>query len=336
MDWSRSYSSEWRVYRVNRATWADAEQIANVKSVGVTRTADGQLLESGSMDITGDFETDYYRIVMTAIQGNDIERVDVATLLFDVNGGTVNYHALHQNADGFSVLYPASKQIITTGSYAPAGVDGAEYAGDLLRTAVNAPVLVEGSFTLNDNVVHEIGASVLQAVWAVLNAGEFVIQIDGRGVVHIVPMPTEPSLILDNSRIRLLSNGINYTQDISEIPNRYIVIDGNKKVIVINDDQTSIVSSVQRGFYVDVIDQSPTPINGETMTAYAERKLRLLSVLEDARSYKREYAPGVNLYSIVRASIDGLEGDLRVTNQTLTCSHGVHVEEKTNREIQLW
>lgn len=321
---------------MNRATWADAEQIANVKSVGVTRTADGQLLESGSMDITGDFETDYYRIVMTAIQGNDIERVDVATLLFDVNGGTVNYHALHQNADGFSVLYPASKQIITTGSYAPAGVDGAEYAGDLLRTAVNAPVLVEGSFTLNDNVVHEIGASVLQAVWAVLNAGEFVIQIDGRGVVHIVPMPTEPSLILDNSRIRLLSNGINYTQDISEIPNRYIVIDGNKKVIVINDDQTSIVSSVQRGFYVDVIDQSPTPINGETMTAYAERKLRLLSVLEDARSYKREYAPGVNLYSIVRASIDGLEGDLRVTNQTLTCSHGVHVEEKTNREIQLW
>lgn len=336
MDWSQSYSSEWRVFRVNRATWADAEQVENIQSVNVTRTADGSLLESGSMDITGDFETDYYRIVMTAIQGDDVQRVDVATLLFDVNGGDVNYGTTDQNADGFSVLYPAAKQLITTGAYAPAGVDGAAYVAQILTDAVNAPVHVEGSFTLNENIVHEIGSSILECAWDVLNAGDFIIQIDGRGEIHIIPKPTEPALVIDNMNIRYLTHGIKYTRDISEIPNRYICILGNQKITAVNDDPNSIVSTVKRGFYVDEIDESPKPVNGETIYDYAERRLRQLSVLKDERSYTREYVPDVNLYSIIRASIDGLEGDLRVTDQSLTCSHGISVQESTNREVSLW
>jgi len=336
MDWSSSYSSEWRIYRVNRDTWEDAEQIDNVQSVNITRTADGDLLESGSMDITGDFTADYYRIVMTAIQSDDVERVDVATLLFDANGGDYNHGTISQNADGFSVLYPASKRLINTGAYAPAGVNGAAYAGNLLQSAVNAPVMVEGSFILDENVIHEIGSSVLESVWSVLNAGDFIIQIDGRGIIHILPKPTEPALTIDNTNIRYLSHGINYTRDISEIPNRYICIIGNERITIVNDDPNSVVSTVNRGFYVDEIDQSPTPINGETINAYAERQLKSLSKLQDERSYTREYVPGVSLYSIIRASIDGLEGDLRVTDQSLTCSHGISISEKANREIQLW
>lgn len=336
MDWSKSYSSQWRVFRVNNDTWEDADQVDNVQSVSVTRTADGDLLESAGMQITGDFEPGYYRIVMTAIQDDDVKRVDVATLLFNVNGGTVDYGTTQQDADGFSVLYPASKETVVTGAYAPAGVDGAAYAGGLLAGSVNAPVHVEGSFTLDDNVVHEIGSSVIEAVWAVLEAGGFVIQIDGRGEIHILPKPTTPAIEITSANARLLSNGIKYTRDISEIPNRYICIVGNSKEVVVNNDPASEVSSVRRGFYVDKIDEAPTPINGETLHEYAERRLKLLSVLEEERSYTREYAPGVNLYSIVRASIDGLEGDLRVTDQSLTCRNGIVVQEKTNREVQLW
>ena len=336
MEWPRSYSSEWRVFKVNRRTWADGQRLLGVESASVTRTADGNLLESGDMEITGEFDTDYYRIVMTANQGGEVLRVDVATLLFEINSGESNFGTEQNRPKGYSVLYPASRTAVLTGEYAPAGVDGAKYAAELLESAINAPVKVEGSFTLNEHIVHEPGTYILDAAWAVLNAGGYVIQIDGKGVVHIRPKPEEPSLVIDNARKGVMLNGIEYTSDISQIPNRYIVIDGNNKTLAVNDDPESPVSTVARGYYVDEIDTSPTPINGETIGEYARRNLKELSVLKIEHSYKREFAPNVFLYSLIRASIDGLYGDLRVISQSIECSHGIMVSEKVAEGITLW
>ena len=336
MDYSKSYTSTWRVFRVNRDTWADGAQLMKVDNVSISRTADGSVLESGSMELTGEFESDYYRIVMTANQGGELERVDVATMLFDVKGGKVDFGRTAHDVDGYSVLYPASTTAVTIGEYAPAGEDGARYAAELLRSAINAPVEVEGTFTLNDHIVHELGSSVIDAVWSVLDAGGFVIQIDGRGVVHIRPKPTEPSLIINNSSIGMLSNGIDMSANIGEIPNRYIVIDDSALVIATNDDPTSIVSTVNRGYFVDVVDTSPTPVNGKTLNEYAYDRLKELSVMKDERTYVREYAPDVYIYSLVRSSVSGLQGDLRVTSQSIDCANGIKVSERAAMEVALW
>ena len=336
MNWTRSYTSTWRVFKVNRKTWADGEMLKKVDSASVSRTADGRVLESGSLEVSGEFNTDYYRIVMTAEQGGEVERVDVATLLFEVNGGQIDFGRTVHSVDGFSVLHPAETTAITLGEYAPAGVDGVLYAKELLESVINAPVETEGSFTLNDHVVHELGSSVIDAVWAVLDAGGYIIQIDGRGVVHIRPKPKEPSLYITNSSIGLLNNGIDFTSDMSDIPNRYIVIDDSNVVIAENHDPESIVSTVSRGYFVDMVDTSPTPVNGKTLQEYANDRLKELSILREERSYVREYAPNVYLYSLVRASINGLEGDLRVTSQSVDCGNGITVNEKASKETALW
>lgn len=336
MDWTKSYTSTWRVFRVNRKTWADGEALRKVDSASISRTADGSVLESGSLELSGEFNTDYYRIVMTARQGGEVARVDVATLLFEIKGGQVDFGRTVSSVDGYSVLRPAETTAITIGGYAPAGVDGVQYAKELLESAINAPVETEGSFTLNDHIVHELGSSVIEAVWAVLNAGGYVIQIDGRGVVHIRPKPTEPSLNISKSNIRMLTNGIDFESDMSEIPNRYIVIDDNNVAIAENNDPASIVSTVSRGYFVDMVDTSPTPVNGKTLQEYAHDRLKELSILRDERTYVREYAPDVYLYSLVRASIDGLQGDLRVTSQSIDCGKGITVNEKAYKEIALW
>lgn len=337
MDWSRSYSAEWRVYRVNRDTWADGEQVLNVDSVSLTRTTSGNLLESGSMEITGSFDADYYRIAMIAEQDNVTERHNICTLLFDVKGGNLNYGTAVQNPNGYSVLYPASTTAVLAGQYAPAGVDGAQYAAQLLRSAINAPVVVEGSFTLNDHIVHEIGAGILDAVWAVLDAGDFIMQIDGNGVVHILPKPTQASLVLSNNSAMIIdNNGIGYIEDTSKIPNRYIVIDGNSETRVVNDDPNSIVSTVRRGYYVDEVDNSPTPVNGETYASYARRMLEQASTLKDERTYTREFHPDVYAYSIINASLADMIGDYRVTSQNLVCDNGITVTEKAVKEVKLW
>ena len=338
MDWSKSYTSTWRVFRVNRRTWADGEILKKVDGASISRTADGRMLESGSLEVSGKFETDYYRIVMTAEQGGELARVDVATLLFEVKGGAVDFGRTVHDIDGYSVLYPASTTAVTLGEYAPAGIDGAQYAKSLLESTINAPVEVDAgvSFTLNDHVVHELGSSVIDAVWAVLDAGGCIMQIDGRGVVHIRQKPTEPTLKINNASIGMLSNGIDFSADMSDIPNRYIVIDDDNVVIATNDDPNSIVSTVSRGFFVDAVDTSPTPVNGKTLEEYANDRLKELSVLKEEHTYTREYAEKVYLYSLVRASIDGLQGDLRVESQSISCSNGITVTEKASKETALW
>ena len=336
MDWTKSYSASWRIFRVNRQTWADGEMLKSVDDVSITRTADGSLLESGSLGITGNFQSDYYRIVMTATQGGEIERVDVATLLFEVVGGEVNYGRTAHNVDGHSVLYPASTTSITTGEFAPAGCDGAVYAKELLESAINAPVVADGSFMLNDHIVHELGSSILEAVWAVLDAGDFIMQIDGRGVVHILPKPENPSLVISNSNARVLRNGISFDSNVGSMPNRYIVISDGIVTSAVNSDAKSSISTVNRGYYVDVVDTSPTPVNSETYLEYADRKLRAMSVFKEPKSYTREYAPDVYPYSIVKASVNGLVGDLRVESQTINCDKGITVQEKASKETSLW
>ena len=195
---------------------------------------------------------------------------------------------------------------------------------------------MEGSFTLNEHIVHDVGACVLDAAWSVLDAGDFVMQIDGHGVVHILPKPTQPSLVLNSSNLNVLSNGVSYTADMSKIPNRYVVIDGNSVTTVVNDDPDSEVSTVRRGYYVDEVDESPTPVNGETYGSYARRMLHRESILKDEREYTREYAPNVYAYSIVSATIDGLQGNLRVESQNIECGNGITVQEKASREVELW
>ena len=184
--------------------------------------------------------------------------------------------------------------------------------------------------------MHEFGSSVLEAVWDVLNAGNFIIQIDGRGVVHIKPKPKDPVLILGSDNMRTLMNGVTYSTDISKIPNRYVVITENNKTVAVNNDPDSSVSVVSRGYCVDEVDESPEPINGETLPEYARRKLLEMSVVREEKNYTREYAPNVDLYCIVRGSIRGLEGDMRIESQTLECGTGITVTEKAVREVAVW
>lgn len=321
---------------MNRRTWAETGMVDNVDSVSVSRVADGNMLESGGLNVTGDFATDYYRIVMTAMQGGEVERVDVATLLFEVQKEDVDYGVSDYDVDGHSVLYPAEKTAVVTGEYAPAGSDGVLYAKNLLEGAINAPVEAEGSFILTDHVVHELGSSVLEAVWAVLDAGGYIMQIDGRGVVHMRPKPTDPALVLDNARADMLMAGISSDVDLSDIPNRYVVIDDANITVAVNDNPESIVSTVVRGYNVDYVDTSPVLVNTETRGEYANRKLEENSVYKTTSTYKREYAPNVFLYSIIRASINGLQGDFRVESQTLNCDNGIIVSEKVSKETKLW
>lgn len=345
IDWSAGYSSEWRVYRVATDTWADAEEIDGVTECRVERSGDGDAptLESGTLSVDmgplDEFAEGYVRIVMVAAQGAESERVDVATLLAQATGADVDRGVASTEVTCRSVLWPASVTLMESGSYAPMGADGVAWAADVLSGCVNAPVTSTGSFALEQHVVFDSGTSALAAAWQVLKAGGHTIQIGGDGTVTLLPLPTEPALELSWADARLLHPGVHRDLSLADVPNRYRAVEGSEEAVAVNDDPTSETSTVTRGWVHDApLDTSPLRVGGETLAAYCARRLEEESTVSDERSYGREWWPGVVPGSVVRGSLAtaGIDGDLRVMRQTVTCSHGLVVEETADREVRTW
>lgn len=344
IDWSKGYTSQWRVFEVDTSTWADGAIIPNITSAEVERdgTGDAPLLESGSircdMEPGAEFEERYIRIALTAYQETGYERVDVATLLATGVTGNTDYDRQDTEVTCRSVLYPAQAKAISTGSYCPKGINGAEWVAGELRKVCHAPVEVTGSFEVDTHIVFDVGMTVLECVWQVLDAGHFCIQIGGDGTIHVMPMPTKPQLTLDEASANLLLPEIQNEFDYSEVPNSYTAIEELQTATVQNTDPTSITSIPYRGYEVSVVDESPLRVNGESLEAYCAKMLEQMSTIPDSRTYSREYWPGVYPFSLVRGILSpaGIEGDYRVETQSLTCDMGIVVNERASKEVKLW
>lgn len=338
-DWRGGYSAEWSVERVNVSTWDDSGSLDGVLEVSVDRDCsdDVPLLETGSMRLdlgSSDFECQWCRVYMT-VEESGRERVPMATLLFEKVSSHAEKGVYLVEARGRSVLQPAADRKVPRGSYAPAGCDGAAYVGGLISECTPAPVSVEGSFTIVDDLVFDIGISYLEAAWKVLNAAGWCMQVDGRGGITVREKPTVPSLELSGANAGLLIPGVDDDFSIVDVPNRYYAVDDSEVAVASNEDEASEASYPNRGRWVDYVDTSPVPVNGESLEMYAARKLIEASTITRRFSYTREYWPGVFPFSIVRASLkdNGIEGDLRVISQQLSCGRGVTVSEVSGMEV---
>ena len=336
VDYSQSYNARWSLRAIDGSSWTPVGTVANIANFSVERdgTDNVPLLETGSVEIDMplgyEFESGWYQIAMMLDQGlSGNELVQVATLWFESVSGTITADRDTIKANGRSVLYPASTTVLERGEYVPKGVDGASYCANLLRGCTPAPVSVEGSFTVDDYYVFKDKESVLEAVWILLDAGGFCIQIDGDGTINIRQKPTRASLELGKAHAAMLGSSYDYTHDLSAIPNVYIAIDGDQTATAVNDDPESKTSTTRRGFKVTVVDTSPIRVNGETLQSYAERKLyEERTQVETVRVYNREYWPGVVPFSKVRwYEPDGMSQEQTVRSQTLTLGYGIVVKE---------
>lgn len=216
MDWTQGYTSRWRVDRVDPATWETCGTLYGVEEISVERdgTDEAPLLETASMTLTSAafdaFEPGWHRIVMDATQGLVGEAVDIATVWLEAGEGEYDKGYRRDKLEGRSVLHQASDYEVGDGQYAPKGADGAEFAASLLRSRIDAPVHVDGSFRLADHVVFDLGASIIAAAWAVLREGGFCLQVDGRGEVHVIPMPTAPALAIDRAGSCIVAPKVSY------------------------------------------------------------------------------------------------------------------------------
>ena len=343
IDWTRGYSvAAWRLFSVNRQTWADDAEVGGLVSASVNADSTDELVQRATLSVDVDvgrtLAPGYYRLAMTAEQGGETERVDVATVLCEAVGDAIDRGVSTLDVTGLSILYPASVQTLAAGSYVPMGVDGPSYVADMLRATINAPVEVIGSFTVDRHVVFSEQTSVLTAVRTVLDAGGFALTIDGRGTVTIAPKATTVALVLDNASARLLHPSISRRLDYSGVPNVYKVTYNGESAQATNDDGDSLTSTVTRGWVSKVEDTDPILVGGETLQSYADRMLEEKSTVSNTRTYTREWWPNVMVGSLVHGTIAsvGIDGIFRVDSQQLACGKGITVQEQSSREVRTW
>lgn len=361
IDWASGYTSEWRVMKVDQNSWGNSQELHGVNSVTINRDAtdDYPLLESASLTVdisaTEDLDNGWYRIEMLARQGTDYERVEIATVFLTSNSGTIAKGRKTISVDGYSVLKPAADKVLTIGKHAPKGVNAAEFVASLLAECTPAPVVVEGSFVLNDYYVFPIGTPYIEAIWTLLDAGGFVIQIHGDGEIHILKKPTEPNFTISDTNADVLRPSVDYQNSFSEVPNRYIVWNNGKTYTATNNQADSRTSVQNAGRIVDLFDPDPIFVNGETMEQYAKRRLYEESITTDKYSYEREFVPDIYPFSRIKISSaiydqptafaieqqpnstwapDEFTGDFVVLGQTINCGHGVTIAEKVGMEIE--
>ena len=220
MDWTKGYSSTFRVGRVDPVTWELTGEVGGVGEIEIDRdgTDDAPMLETASVKAVSmpsdEFEAGYLRIVMDAVQGTSSESVPVATLWFEGGRGRYDRGYREDELTGRSVLFGAADDQVGDGSYAPKGVNGARWCADLLSENIDAPVDVTGDgFELPESIVFDLDSSVLEAVWSVLRPNGWTMWIDGRGEVHLSSKPTSESLVLDWDGACILMPGTSYSED---------------------------------------------------------------------------------------------------------------------------
>lgn len=346
IDWARGYSAEFRLYEVDSNTWVSKNRVGGVASTTIERSCEGDApeLESASVEVdmnVGEMFTErMLRLSMVATQGSESQAVDVCTQTFVGTSGDTAMGRHVRTLRGLSVLHPAAcaKTWLSWRPYVNSGADATAAVAGMLRSCIMAPVTVEGSFALASAYVFDREESVLTSAWTILRAGGYRMRITGRGEVQIVPDATTPSLTLDRDGIRLLLPSITDSLDYTEVPNQYTAEEGTSLVTVTNDDKNSVVSTVARGYVVDAYDGSPQRLAGESLDAYAHRKLVEASTLADAREWEREWQTNVLPGDLIRANVsnEGLEGDFRVVRQSLRCGAGIVITERAEREVSLW
>ena len=333
IDFGQGYSSSFRLMRVDQATWADAGEVDGFSSASVERDRSNDLMESGSVTLLADGAPDsefYARIEMLADSGMTRERHAIATLLLSPGQCTATKGGVDVELVGRSVLAPANDRVLLAGTYAPLGCDGAAYAVSLLSECIAAPVEAAGSFRLSDHVVFARGTTYLEAAWMLLDKAGWAMTIGGDGRVTVCPMPSEPALVLGKANSRLLGPEIQIDDGASDLPNRVVVADPENDLVVESVDMTDNPTSYKTiGRFVDLYEESPTLVDGESLQAYANRRLVEETSVLGKRTYSREWWPDVHPFSLVRGSMAdvGLDGDMRVLSQSLEIGAGVYVSE---------
>lgn len=344
IDWSKGYTATYYMRVVDPITWRDPDPLAEpnraeIISGSITRNTDA-LRESASLETSAvqDQIEQWIRIWRDVEQDGDHSHDAIFTGLATTPRNEFEGLFRSDALECYSVLKPADDVHLLRGYYVNEGTNGAEVIKDLL-SVTPAPSTIAYSDSeeipyLEGTLVAEDGETHLTMIEKILTIINWRLVIDGYGNITICPKASEPSAIFDPYEMDILEPQIKMEADWFDVPNVFCAINDDITAIARDDDENSLLSTINRGREVWMTETSPSLADNETIEEYANRRLKEEQILEKKASYNRRYVPEIAPTDLVLLHYpeQNLNGLFMITSQSIDLNH----DGKTNEEAVVY
>lgn len=329
MDFTKGYKAAFYAAFLDPVTWSENLRF-EIVSGSISRSNTG-LRHSAELSVRSwDETTDRWaRIYLDCDQNGERSHEALFTGIIstpsDNQTGATNEVKLRL----YSPLKAAKDIKLPVGWYVPKNADGVNMVLSLLKSQP-APVEAEGLHPrLKESIIAEANENCVTMIEKILTAINWRLQIAGDGTVLLSPQPDAPTLTMSANANDIIEVGtITKDHDFFTCPNVLTVIAGDSTYTLKDDEDI-----LERGREIQVIEDSVTLADNESIIQYAVRRLKDLQEKTETIGYTRRYMPDVNISDLVKIDYEDTNGVYEVESQDITLGAGVKTNEKGRRAV---
>lgn len=349
-DWTKSMQQTFEYYMVDPKTWKDIKMLNNVKSSTINRDSETETLGSATIDITESVGECYIRIYLITIQNGIKEKFPLGTFLVQTPSSSFDGKIRTVSMDAYTPLLELKENPPPLGYFILKGENVMDSAYRLTKEHSRAPVVKTDCATkLFYDFIADTNDTWLSYIKDLMTNAKYEYTLDELGRILFSPQQDTASLqpvwTYDDGNSSILYSDISMEHDLYDIPNVVEVVYSNGGDYyyskVVNDDENSPLSTVNRGREITRRVTNPDLIGDPTknqIEEYANRLLRELSSVEYTVSYTHGYCP-VRIGDCVRLNYNrsGIKDvKAKVISQSIKCEPGCPVTEKAVFTAKLW
>lgn len=333
MDWKRGYSAKYYMTFVDPDSWKDGE-IVQIIDGTIQRTLEN-LRESASVTC-GNYEETRERIIrvwLDTIQEGSISHTPLFTGYATTPSRSINGRKETKTLDCYSVLKPADDIYLDRGWYAAAKVDGPNVIKSLL-SVIGTPIEIDQTEdkkrVLKQAIIAEEGETRLTMTEKILDVIGWRLKINGLGEISVAPFSKIPIAKFDSIENDVIEPSLTVTYDWYSCPNVFRAVYGTDVAIYKDEDTKSLFSIPGRGREVWAEETSCALNDGETLKAYAKRRLEELQKVSTIISYDRRYDPDIYPTDVITLGYPEQEisGNFMVSSQTINLGFNGRTSEE--------
>lgn len=350
VDWSKSMQQTFEYYVVDPSTWKDSRKLDTVRSCSIDWDSETDTLGSATIDVTESLGECYIRVYLVTLQNDLKERHPLGTFMVQTPSTSFDGKSQTVSMDAYTPLIELKEKQPPYGYSIFEKENIMNLAYQLTAENARAPVVRASSDKkLSYNFVSETDDTWITFLKDLIANAEYSFALDELGRILFAPVQETESLqpvyTFDDSNSSILYPDITMDHDLYGLPNVVEVIYSNGSdsfyARVVNDDENSPISTVNRGREIIHRETNPS-MSGEPtqeyIEEYAKRLLKSLSSIEYTISYKHGYC-GVRLGDCIRlnykrAGITNVKA--KIISQSIKCEPGCPVTEKAVFTTKLW
>lgn len=337
MDFSKGYTASFYGVYIDPITRSERDRFEIIS--GSINRQEYDLRHSASLvlkDYAG-LNDQWIRIYMVARQGSDSERVALFTGLASTPSISYQNGLVTTTVQCYSVLKSVADIILPIGWYAAAGANSGERLQYLLQNVPFPVYIDEDPPNLEYPLIAEYEETNLSMIDAIVDAmvtdnTAWRLQIEGDGSIYISKYTSNPVSVFSSNN-PVIETNFTIDRDWFDCPNVFRAGYDTYTAIARDDDPESELSTVSRGREIWMAEESANVMDGESIGAYAERRLREEQSRSEKISYNRRFLPEVNQGDFVRLAYPEINGDYYVESQSINLGVNATVSEVIYKEV---